>query len=345
MRLTDSDRIPEGYLAPILDLIARAGNHDGVAPLSEQGLLNLRHPPGEGVRHFVLRERAAAADGEQDGQPRGKPDGQPEMDPKPGAGGNSGPVVGYAQLDARPGVVPAGELVVDPGARRRGYGGQLLDALLRAAPHARIWAHGLLPGAGELARSRGLHAVRDLFKLARPLSAEDVFPTRLPAGYTLATYDPRDPRDAHDWLAVNAAAFATHPEQGRMTLADLLDRQAEPWFDPAGFFLVRDTQGRLAASHWTKVPTPGSSPDGNRGGEPERDRVGEVYVVAVSPQHQGRGLGRAVTAIGLAHLRDLGVRWVELYVDGDNAAAIATYRAQGFYTATRDVQFAAGVSR
>ena len=101
---------------------------------------------------------------------------------------------------------------------------------------------------------------------------------------------------------------------------------AEPWFDPAGFFLVRDPDGALAAFHWTKV----------------EHGSGEVYVVGVNPDRQGLGLGAAATAHGLRHLRDLGLSRVSLYVDGDNEAAIATYRRLGFERVGLDVQLAAG---
>lgn len=299
MRLLTRTHLADAERAAVLDLIGRATDHDDRSPLSEQGMLHVRPAPVPGVTHLLATaDSLATADD----------------------------LCGYAQLDARPGGAPAAELVVAPAVRRRGHGGALLDAALAAQPSVRVWAHGVLPGTAELAASRGLEPVRELLKLGRALQADDDFDTRLPPGYTLTTYRPQD---ATQWLTVNAAAFADHPEQGRMTLTDLREREAEPWFDPAGLFLVRDEQGRLAASHWTKV----------------EDGVGEVYVVAVAPDHQGLGLGRSITAIGLAHLREMGLSRVELYVDGDNSAAIATYRAQGFRTLTRDVQYAAPMSR
>ena len=132
-------------------------------------------------------------------------------------------------------------------------------------------------------------------------------------------------RDEPVWLAVNAAAFAHHPEQGGWSLADLQAREAEPWFDPAGFLLIvpRKDPGTVAAFHWTKV-----HPAGEKGPA----RVGEVYVVGVDPAYQGRGLGRPLTVLGLHHLRREGLADVILYVDGDNPAALRVYRGLGFTT-------------
>jgi mycothiol synthase len=132
--------------------------------------------------------------------------------------------------------------------------------------------------------------------------------------------------DADEVLRVNAAAFAHHPEQGSMDAANLAERMAEPWFDPAGL-LVADAgapDSRLLAFHWTKQHSP---------------ELGEVYVVAVDPAAQGRGLGRAVTAAGLDHLNGLGVGRVILYVESDNAAAIATYSRLGFAHTQTHVQY------
>jgi mycothiol synthase len=120
-------------------------------------------------------------------------------------------------------------------------------------------------------------------------------------------------------LAVNTAAFAHHPEQGALRRADLEQRMAEPWWDPQGFVLLveADHPDRIAAFHWTKVDPPG----GTRG---------EVYVVGVSPEHQGRGLGTVVTVLGLDHLARLGLSDVVLYVDEENTAAVHMYERLGF---------------
>jgi mycothiol synthase len=144
------------------------------------------------------------------------------------------------------------------------------------------------------------------------------------------TFEPG--RDEEAWLAVNARAFAGHPEQGGWTRADLDDRIGQPWFDPRGFFLAADTRrdGALAGFHWTKVHDGGPEP------------AGEVYVVGVDPSYQGTGLGKALTVIGVRHLHDHGLRTVELYVDGSNTAARRLYDALGFTEAAVDVQYRFG---
>ncbi|HQE16262.1 MAG TPA: mycothiol synthase, partial [Mycobacterium sp.] len=131
---------------------------------------------------------------------------------------------------------------------------------------------------------------------------------------------------------VNNAAFSWHPEQGGWTGADLAERLSEPWFDPAGLFLaVEEQSGRLLGFHWTKV---------------HDDRVGEVYVLAVDPSAQGRGLGRTMTMVGVDHLaRRLGDATnpeVMLYVESDNVAAVNTYRGLGFTVAGADTAYAPG---
>lgn len=298
-----ADTLTPTEVARVRDLQAAATAADGVSPLSEQTVLSLGAPSGR-VRHLL--------------------------------GYAAEQLTGYAQLEGASETDASGELVVDPAARRQGTGRALVDAVLAEAPGARLWAHGRLPTAQALAAATGLEAVRELHKMARPLGEADLDPaaSALPAGFSARPFVPG--QDEQAWLATNAAAFAHHPEQGRLTLADLRERMDQPWFDAAGFILVEadGSPGEVAAFHWTKVdPEQRSSLDPSR-------TAGEVYVVGVHPAYQGRGLGRPVTALGLAHLAGLGLPEVVLYVDGDNQAAIRTYTGLGFRSIMVDVMYA-----
>lgn len=229
---------------------------------------------------------------------------------------DEGEVLGYAQV-ATDG---SAEAFVDPSARAKGVGTALLETLLTRRPGARPWAHGDLPAARALATGLGLEVVRELLVLSRPVAEGDDVDPGLPAGVTARAFEPG--RDDDALLAVNAAAFADHPEQGDLDAAGLAERMAQPWFDAEGLILLETVaeEGRpaaLAGFHWTKIDPPGGD-------------IGEVYVVGVHPDLHGRGLGGPLTRLGLAHLARRGVREVELYVEGDNHPALATYRRVGF---------------
>jgi mycothiol synthase len=278
----------------ILDLLSAATTADGVRPLSEEAELRLRHGgPGQDL---VVRD--------------------------------AGRIVGYARLEDG-----TAELVVHPEARRRGVGRALLDQVLDKAPDGElsVWAHGDLPGSAELLAPRGFARARVLLQMRRDLAGVDPDPRpELPDGVTVHPF--RVGRDEDAWLRVNARAFATHPEQGRMTRADLDLRAAEPWFDPDGFLLAwrgdPDDGGALLGSHWTKV-----HPAGDAGDDP----VGEIYVLGIDPDAQGMRLGRALTDLGLAHLRSRGLGEVLLYVEEDNTAAVRLYESRGFRRYSADV--------
>ncbi|UCR88765.1 mycothiol synthase [Mycetocola spongiae] len=207
------------------------------------------------------------------------------------------------------------EAVIDPEYRRRGLGETLLNAVLQPQIHA-AWAHGDHEGARALALKHGFRRDRVLFQLSAPLSGEAA-----PAE-SFSTFIPG--RDEEAWVALNARVFADHPEQGKITVADVLAREAEPWFSAENFLLAREGNNILAYL-WLKVE-PGASD-------------GEIYVIGVNPENAGQGLGRRLMNAGLARLRALGLSTASLYVDESNSGAVALYRSLGFIEATVDVQY------
>jgi mycothiol synthase len=239
-------------------------------------------------------------------------------------------LVGYARLDDG-----TAELVVHPSSRRRGFGTELLDRVLALAGDRElsVWAHGDLPGSAELLTAHGFERARVLLQMRRDLAGIDPDPRpALPDGVRVEPFRPG--RDEDAWLRVNARAFAWHPEQARWTPQDLLLREAEPWFDPAGFLLAwrgdPDDGGTLLGFHWTKVHPPGDAGD---------EAVGEIYVLGIDPDAQGLRLGRALTDLGLAHLRGRGLREVLLYTEEDNLAAVSLYERTGFRRFSVDVSW------
>ncbi|MEV7002243.1 mycothiol synthase [Streptomyces sp. NPDC093982] len=276
----------------VLELLAEAARNDGQQAVSEQGRLQLRGGEREGVSHLLLTV--------------------------------GGELVGYAQLeDTDPVEAPAAELVVHPSHRGHGHGRALGSALLAASgKRLRVWAHGGHAAARHLSQVLGLTLFRELRQMRRSLTDLSLPDPVLPEGVTVRTFEPG--RDDAAWLAVNAAAFAHHPEQGSLTQRDLDDRKAQPWFDPAGFFLA-ERAGELIGFHWTKVHA--------------EDGLGEVYVLGVRPGAQGGGLGKALTTIGLRHLAAQGPPTAMLYVDADNKAAVSVYEQLGFTTYETDLMY------
>ena len=241
---------------------------------------------------------------------------------------DDGRLTGYLNLTPE-----MAELVVHPEHRRRGAGTALIRAALeRSGGHNRFWAHGTLPAAAATAEALGLVPVRELMQMRRSL--RDVPDAEVGNDVRIRTY--RGPGDDAELLRVNNAAFAWHPEQGGWTQADIDERRAETWFDPAGLFMAVDSEtDRLLGFHWTKVH--GAPADG----------LGEVYVVGVDPAAQGRGLGRLLTVVGM---RGLAERLTDaaapadpvvmLYVESDNTAAVRTYERLGFAVHSVDTAYA-----
>jgi mycothiol synthase len=270
-------------------LIARATLADRQPPFSDQSLIDLE----SGARQLVVlaaREKPAAA-----------------------------AIVLFAtdSFDA--------EFVVDPLERHHGLGNRMMIEMLREAHGTvRIWAHGDHPDARRLAKRYDFEPVRELLQLRAEVS------TGSTSGRDTATIDTFRPGvDDAEWLAVNARAFAAHPEQGALTQADLDARKAEDWFDADDFLVARADSGEMMGFCWLKVE--------EQAGEAEQ--IGEFYAVGVHPKYQGLGLGRQLVSAGLARLAERGIRTASLYVEADNVAAVNLYRSFGFADHSVDIQY------
>jgi mycothiol synthase len=164
----------------------------------------------------------------------------------------------------------------------------------------------------EIARVAGLVVVREVLQLRRPLPLDRVSDTRS------RPFVPGS--DEQAFLRVNNLAFAWHPDQSNLSLAELTARMAEPWFSPEGFLLHED-HGTVDGFCWTKIhPATDDGP-----------AIGEIYVIGVDPSAHGRGLGTDMVLAGLDHLASRTIGVAMLHVEADNHAALAIYDRLGFH--------------
>ncbi len=225
-------------------------------------------------------------------------------------------IVGFAVADPREESV---QVAVAPEHRRRGLGGTLASEVLVQFADYSLWAFGTSAAARRLAEALGLQPVRELLKMGRELHDEPTPAT--PQGYTITGF--RD-EDAEAVVEVNRLAFAHHPEQGKLTVEEFHQLASQPWFSAAGLLVARSEHGQVAGFHWTK----------------RHDEItGEVYVLAVHPDHGGHGLGRALLEAGLAHLETIGCTRVHLFVEASEQRVVRLYESARFDRITVDTAY------
>ncbi|MCW2288728.1 mycothiol synthase [Leucobacter luti] len=305
------DAPSETAIAAARTVITEAEVNDGTAPVSDQALLSA----AQGKRELVLfadspvSERILAAG-----------------------------IVGEGELD----------LVVRPSERGRGVGTAALTALLDVADAAAgggsgagsgsdtatllAWAHGENPAAEALLSRSGFTPVRSLYRMTLDpglLPSDGRDPLAIPHApeFALHTFDAE--RDSAEWVRVNAAAFATHPEQGRITQDDFALMRAADWFDPDDLILLTGARNEVIGSTWIKTVRDRSA------GTVET----ELYAVGVDPAHSGQGLGKLLLDVTLARMAQHQPESVSLYVDGENERAVRMYEAAGFTIDSRSRQW------
>ncbi|MDO5662067.1 MAG: mycothiol synthase [Brachybacterium sp.] len=306
-----TDQLTADQSRAVRDLLRRTRDHDGVDALDEPARLQARpDAPAAGTVHIC----APAGDDGQD----------------PEGGDTTSAIAGYASI-LDDGTVQG---MVDPLHRRRGVATRIWTAAKEQRMDLAVWAHGALAPATQFLTGHGLVATRTLLTMRRSFRTAGegtaggaTAGPDVPAGVELTTFDAD--RDTDDWVRLNAEAFASHPEQGRMTAEDLAARQGEPWFDAEGFHIARENDQMLGFV-WTKREVDDS-------GSPSPEA--EIYVVATAPAAQGRGIGAALLVAALDRLQQRGAEDVLLYVEGEATAAIRLYERYGFAISGRDVQF------
>jgi len=220
-----------------------------------------------------------------------------------------GEIVGYAHI-RRTGRDAVLETAIHPGCRPV-LAHLLLQAAVAEAGRGplRLWASDeeTIAAAEEL----GFDERRRLLHLVRPLPPDE--PARLPGSIDLTRFRPE--RDVDDVLEVHRAAFAGHPDEGGWTRDTLIGRMRRVWFDPDGLLLAREN-GRPIGMCWTKMH-PAST--------------GEIYVIAVHPDAQGRSLATGLVLHGLWDLYERrGATTAILYTEEDNLPARRLYERLGF---------------
>lgn len=282
----------------VKDLVSAVTAQRGVSPISEQPMLWLMEPRVH-VAHIMATEDNA--------------------------------LVAYGQMDLSNKDEISLEMAVHPDAAGRGLERRLLEAGAYVAQENdasfSLWTHAPSAQSVEILTANGFTPSRTLLRLQRSLSDH--------AGSARAegTRHFVENQDEEAWLKANAEAFSWHPEQGKMTRADLEARKREPWFDASAFLLAeRATTGEstagsteIAGFSWLKL-------------EPGQE-TGEIYALGVVPNAQGTGLGTSLLESSLNTLRERGRTAADLYVEADNAAALALYSRFGFTEVERHIKF------
>jgi mycothiol synthase len=224
-----------------------------------------------------------------------------------------GAIVAYAIVHG-----PMTAVAVAPDYEGRGVGTRLLDwAEVRerevGRSHHRQWIASGNERARILLQAAGYELVRSYWRMARPLQDLPDQPDTPADNLLLRSLDVE--QDALVLHALDDASFAAapdyHPQSlqayreehlGAHDLDPELSRVAEVCGEVAGFLLAR---------RWTQPP------------------AGFVDILAVHPEHQGKGIGTALLSEAFRLFRAAGLEEAQLGVASTNPGALRMYERLG----------------
>ena len=162
----------------------------------------------------------------------------------------------------------------------------------------------------ELVEERGFQHVRTHWHLQR-ITTEEA-PVNVPPTYTMRAMNPNEVKELTDLqniIFTGSWGYAPNtPEQIHYRLFQL-----HP--DPDQVIVI-DHEHNLIGYCWIHH---------ERG-----NRIGMVGMVGIHPAHQGKGLGKAVTAKGVNLLLGNGCELIDITVDSLNEPGVRTYKSLGF---------------
>jgi mycothiol synthase len=199
------------------------------------------------------------------------------------------------------------ETVVVPGLRFDAFEDRLLATALDLVPSEAsisVWSHRSSLDAA-LGRA-GFVTVRELAYMVIELPV-----SRSNTEITVRSFEPAD---AAAVVALNRNAFASHREAASLSEADVEELVGSEGMRSGGFLIAEDDVA-ITGFCWTRVHANGD---------------GEIYRIAVSPQRQGRGLGRSLLVAGFDYLAGQpevtrGTLWVDL----GSEVAVSLYESVG----------------
>jgi mycothiol synthase len=238
----------------------------------------------------------------------------------------SGEFVGGAIASVEPAIDRAvGEFGVIESARGQGIGRTLLARLERRAREAGVAVHQVhvhhmntrLRSFMDAAGYRQIRIFNELKYRPAPAYLEGDY-RPLPEGVSLRPFV--SGADEAALANVQNAAF-----EGSFGFAPNTPEQIAGYVEmrgaPGDILIAEDSSGGVIGYIWTSVTE--SKDDSG-------ETTGMIEMTGVLPSQRGRGVGSAVIAAGLRHLRERGASVIDLEVDGENLSARRIYKDLGF---------------